>query len=122
MAFCSLLILVAVMSPKVMPLISSGTEQFAAKVSHNALYVFLTVMPITGVGMGMYGGKGLPFFYKTIEPFEKNGTIAKYSFKVHKTMGTYGKYLVPLHVGAAGMHAVQGGGIFSRISIFRKGM
>jgi 1,2-dihydroxy-3-keto-5-methylthiopentene dioxygenase len=92
------------------------------QVSHNALYVFLTVMPITGVGMGMYGGKGLPFFFKTIEPFEKNGTIAKYSFKVHKTMGTYGKYLVPLHVGAAGMHAAQGGSIFSRISVFRKGM
>ena len=70
----------------------------------------------------MYGGKGLPFFFKTIEPFEKNGTIAKYSFKVHKTMGTYGKYLVPLHVGAAGMHAAQGGSIFSRISVFRKGM
>jgi len=75
---------------------------------------------VTGISMGLFGGKGLPFFYTTIPSFvDKNGTIAKYSFKVHKQVGVYGKYLVPLHVGAAGAHAARGHGIFSRINPFK---
>lgn len=34
-------------------------------------------MPATGIAMGMYGGKGLPFFWTTIPGFEqKNGKLA----------------------------------------------
>ncbi|GMI14823.1 hypothetical protein TrLO_g291 [Triparma laevis f. longispina] len=112
-----------IMSSKVGPLLtSSGVEQTAANISHKALYGFLTIMPISGVAMGMYGGKGLPFFGTTISAFkEKNGTVAKYAFKIHKNVGYYGKFLIPLHVGAAGVHGVQGGGIFWRINPFRSG-
>jgi len=34
-------------------------------------------------------------------------------------MGTYGKYLIPLHVGAAGAHVVREHAIFARINPFR---
>lgn len=38
----------------------------------------MTVMPATGIAMGYYGGKGLPFFTTTIAGAkETNGTIAK---------------------------------------------
>lgn len=49
----------------------------AAKVTHYGLYAFMTIMPISGIAMGMYGGKGLPFFFTTIPGFEnKNGKLA----------------------------------------------
>ena len=49
---------------------------------------------------------------------EANGAIAKQSFSIHKTMGTYGKYLVPIHVAGAFKHTLQGHAIWSRISPF----
>jgi cytochrome b561 len=96
---------------------SHAIEQLAAKVSHVALYGFLLVMPASGIAMGYFGGKGLPFFFTTFPGAETpNGAVAKQSFSIHKTLGTYGKFLLPVHVGAAGMHAARGHGIFSRIS------
>jgi len=47
----------------------SGTgpiEGAAADVSHIALYAFMTIMPASGIVMGYFGGKGLPFFWTTI--------------------------------------------------------
>lgn len=98
---------------------SSAAEHMAAKVSHYALYGFMTVMPVTGIAMGYYGGKGLPFFWTTIPGAEKaDGATAKQAFWWHKNVGYYGKFLVPVHVGASGLHAVRGHSIFARINPF----
>jgi cytochrome b561 len=71
--------------------------------------------------MGYYGGKGLPFFYKTFPGAEKPiGSIAKNAFTIHKNLGVYGKYLVPAHVGAAGLHVARGQPIFRRVNPFAK--
>eukprot|EP00558_Chaetoceros_sp_UNC1202_P006932 CAMPEP_0197238360 /NCGR_PEP_ID=MMETSP1429-20130617/4847_1 /TAXON_ID=49237 /ORGANISM="Chaetoceros sp., Strain UNC1202" /LENGTH=184 /DNA_ID=CAMNT_0042697487 /DNA_START=56 /DNA_END=610 /DNA_ORIENTATION=+ len=95
----------------------------AGKAGHMFLYGFMTIMPITGIAMGMYGGKGLPFFWTTIPGFEqKNGKLAGQSFKIHKFVGEYGKYLVPIHAGAAFGHAATGQKIFARINPFRRPM
>jgi len=93
----------------------------AAKAGHLALYGFMVIMPATGIAMGMYGGKGLPFFWTTIPGFEeKNGKLAGQSFKIHKFVGTYGKFLIPIHGGAAVGHYFTGAPkIFSRINPFR---
>lgn len=51
----------------------------AAHAGHLGLYGFMIVMPATGIAMGMYGGKGLPFFWTEIPGFEgekKNGKLA----------------------------------------------
>lgn len=99
---------------------SGHIESGAASLSHMALYGFMTVMPATGIAMGYYGGKGLPFFYTTLPgAATKNGAIAKQSFSIHKTVGTYGKYLVPVHAAASLQHAARGHKIFSRINPFR---
>ena len=89
------------------------------------MYAFMTIMPASGIAMGYYGGKGLPFFVttlpgvvKTEENKESTGAIAKQSFGIHKQLGTYGKYLVPLHVGGAFMHYFRGQTIFARINPF----
>jgi len=96
-------------------------EGAASTASHLGLYGFMTIMPLTGIGMGMYGGKGLPFFWTTIPGFEKkNGKLAGQNFKIHKTLGTYGKYLVPIHAGAAfGHYFTNAPKIFTRINPFR---
>lgn len=98
---------------------NAAWENVLGTLSHFALYGFMFVMPATGIAMGYYGGKGLPFFYTTFDGAAKpNGAIAKNSFNIHKQLGTYGKYLIPLHVGAAGVHAARGQQIFSRINPF----
>jgi hypothetical protein len=43
------------------------------------------------------------------------------SFKLHKQLGTYGKFLIPLHVGGALQHSARGHTIFTRINPFRGG-
>ncbi|KAI2489713.1 Prokaryotic cytochrome b561 [Fragilaria crotonensis] len=108
---------------------SSAIETIASKAVHYGLYAFMIIMPATGVAMGYYGGKGLPFFYTTFsspvaaDDAQKKtyGEIAKNSFKLHKQIGTYGKYLVPLHVGGALQHSARGHAIFTRINPFRTG-
>jgi cytochrome b561 len=101
-------------------------ENTAGKFTHYLLYGFMTVMPASGIAMGYYGGKGLPFFFTTLpgaankeENKKANGAIAKQSFSVHKTLGTYGKFLIPVHIGAAFMHYFRGQVIFGRINPFR---
>merc|ERR1712196_467196 len=97
---------------------SSALEDIASKVSHYSLYAFMTIMPATGIAMGYYGGKGLPFFTTTIPGAEKpDGATAKQAFSIHKTMGVYGKYLFPIHIGAAFLHAIKGQAIFYRIGL-----
>ncbi|KAL7562977.1 hypothetical protein ACA910_018615 [Epithemia clementina (nom. ined.)] len=105
---------------------NSAFENAAGKATHYLLYGFMVIMPGTGVAMGYYGGKGLPFFFTTLpgvtqteENKKSNGSIAKNAFKVHKQIGTYGKYLIPVHVGAAFMHYFRGQTIFTRINPFR---
>ena len=44
----------------------SAIEVFAAKSSHTILYWLMLSMGGSGVAMGYYGGKGLPFFYTTL--------------------------------------------------------
>jgi cytochrome b561 len=99
---------------------NASWENVAGTLSHYALYAFMIIMPGTGIAMGYYGGKGLPFFNTTFAGAEKpDGAIAKNAFNVHKQVGTYGKYLIPLHIGASGMHWARGQQIFSRINPFR---
>eukprot|EP00472_Partenskyella_glossopodia_P003566 CAMPEP_0197516934 /NCGR_PEP_ID=MMETSP1318-20131121/1888_1 /TAXON_ID=552666 /ORGANISM="Partenskyella glossopodia, Strain RCC365" /LENGTH=148 /DNA_ID=CAMNT_0043066087 /DNA_START=239 /DNA_END=685 /DNA_ORIENTATION=- len=102
----------------------SSLEHMAASASHGLMYVFMIGMPATGIAMGYYGGKGLPFFsYKIpgIPKAQRNDNtkaIAKNSFKIHKNMGQAFEYLVPLHVGATGYHVVKGQSILRRINPF----
>lgn len=49
-----------------LPAQGSAIEQRLGAISHAAMYGFMLAMPITGVVMGYFGGKGLPFFFTTI--------------------------------------------------------
>jgi cytochrome b561 len=106
-------------------LAGSTAEKAAGSITHYALYGFMTIMPASGIAMGYYGGKGLPFFFTTIpgvvktdENKKSTGEIAKQSFGIHKQLGTYGKFVIPLHVAGAFTHYFRGQTIFARINPF----
>ena len=48
---------------------------------------------------GLLRCKGLPFFttFPGAQGESKNGAIAKQAFGIHKQLGTYGKFLLPIH-------------------------
>ena len=93
------------------PLEGPALEHFAANVSHTALYGFMLAMPATGIAMGYYGGKGVPFYGLYTFPGKgspgmpakekEDGKFAGTMFKWHTWMGQYIFYLLPVHVGAA---------------------
>lgn len=71
---------------KLIPLVgNTPTENILGKITHYLLYGFMIVMPASGIAMGYYGGKGLPFFGTTFasavpandEEKKKYGQIAK---------------------------------------------
>ena len=54
-------------SPAVAALAGDTAQlQMAARLSHGSLYAFMIMMAATGIGMGLFSGKGLPFFVTTI--------------------------------------------------------
>ena len=78
------------------------------------------IMPVSGVTMGIFGGKGIPFFglgtVPGMNPKESGlGWVAGRAFKLHKQAGQIFEYIVPLHIGAVGFHMAKGQAILSRI-------
>ena len=92
------------------PVVGAAWEHMLAKIGHYSLYGFMLLMPITGVAMGVFGGKGLPFFSYTIPGLEKPvPAVAKNAFKVHKQAGQILPYVVGGHLVGVGYHkAAQG--------------
>jgi len=106
-------------SPKAFSAI--GWEKALATASHGIMYGMLIIMPVTGVAMGYYGGKGLPFFWTTIPGAEqKDGAIAKQAFQYHKQVGWYMEMLFLGHMGGVAYHTAMGHGVLSRILPFFK--
>ena len=105
-------------APTALP--GSMPEHLAANLSHAAFYGFMVFMPATGIAMGYYGGKGVPFFGVYTFPgkadkTKEDGAFAGSMFKWHKWAGSYLWYLPPVHVAAALQHYFRGHAIFSRI-------
>ncbi|EJK74981.1 hypothetical protein THAOC_03309, partial [Thalassiosira oceanica] len=104
------------------PVGTGPVEGKIADLSHLLLYGFMTIMPATGSCVceiaRVPGKNSLNPKSGDTGSAEPNGAIAKQSFSIHKTMGVYGKYLVPIHVAGAFKHTMQGHAIWSRISPF----
>lgn len=97
----------------------SAIEHLAANMSHLFLYFAIVFMPASGIAMGYYGGKGLPFFGYHISAAETpNKAIAGMAYKRHKQVGQALTYVVPIHVGATGYHILKGQNILLRMSPF----
>jgi len=110
---------VRIMSKQPKKVEGSAIEHLGSNLSHYGFYGLLAALPLTGIGMGYYGGKGLPFFFTTIpgaDKENKNGKLAGWMWKVHKYAGVAMEYLVPIHIGAVGFHALKGQNILTRMT------
>lgn len=98
--------------------VGPAIEHAAAHASHLSLYFFMVVMPASGIAMGYYSGKGVPFFGATIfkprSDDKKDGAKAKKYYGLHKRMGKLLTMLVPLHIGATGVHLLKDQNLFLR--------
>jgi len=102
--------------PSAPPSVGIPLEKALAAVTHYGLYGGLLLMPATGIVMGAYGGRGLPFFTTTyFPPVEKDGKLAGQAFKIHSQFGYWWKFLIPAHVGAAAVHSAAGASIMPRM-------
>jgi len=106
-------------APQMLP--GSFVEHFAANVSHIAMYGYMLAMPATGLAMGYFGGKGVPFYGVYIFPgkadkTKEDGAFAGKMFKWHTQAGSLLWYLLPIHVGGALMHTLRGHKIWVRIN------
>ena len=101
------------------PLPGTKLEQFAGKVMHYLLYGLLVAMPVTGVAMGVVGGRGIPFYGLFTIPgwADPNKQVAGAFFYVHKNLGTVLEVAVPLHIGAVGYHLFKGQNILRRMGV-----
>eukprot|EP00808_Paulinella_micropora_P017614 g26007.t1 len=107
--------------PASLPGLLGSAQESVVYASHAALYGFMIVMPATGVAMGYYSGFGVPFFAGMFpglaaEKVDQNKALAGKMYNIHATIGKYGKYLIPLHVAGAGVHAAKGQSIMQRIN------
>lgn len=85
-------------------------------VGHALLYGFTAVLAMSGIAMGYFGGKGLPFFVTTVPgATEPDKDAAGKAFSLHKLVGKYGKLLIPTHIGIVVAQTAKGNEVISRM-------
>jgi len=86
----------------------SGLPQMirlAAKSGHFLLYVFMLIMPISGIMMSRFGGHDIPVFGLFVIPaFEKKGELATIFHTIHVTAIWGFIAVIIMHIGAAFYH------------------
>lgn len=118
------LLMAAMIAPRILvrlvsfaPPLPSGSvlEHLAANASHALLYAFMLGMPASGIAMGWYSGKGLPFFGTTFKGAAvPDGKKAKEYYGLHTRLGKLFTLLLPVHIGASALHAWKGQNLFAR--------
>merc|ERR1719228_231796 len=98
--------------------------QHASTISHYVLYGFMTFMPVSGILMGYFGGRGVPFFNlftlpAIAKPSKEDKGRAYTAYKLHKKTGRMFEYFTMVHFSGAGYHSFKGQTIFARINPFR---
>jgi cytochrome b561 len=96
-------------------------ENLLAKLVHITLYAFMIFMPIAGWVILSAEGHGVPFFGLELPPLvDKNLELAEQVEDLHKQIGSFGYYLIGLHVVAGLFHQyVKRDNTLRRISPFK---
>jgi len=87
---------------------------------YKRLYACMIFMPVSGIAMGYFSGKGIPFFgYLIPGKKEPVGSIAGFAYKSHTFVGPIFEYIIPFHMSAVGFHALKGQNVLARINPFK---
>lgn len=89
----------------IFPMNMSPLEIIAAKVVHTLLYLYMLIMPLSGVLMSLLGGYDVFFFgHQLPNPFMKNEHLSDLFFKFHEASAYIIGTLITIHVLAALYH------------------
>ena len=81
--------------------------KIAANLSHYLLYITMFVMPLSGIGMSLFGGHEISFYgLFVIKAFTLNLIIAKFFALLHFYSAILLVFLITLHITAAIYHHV----------------
>jgi cytochrome b561 len=84
------------------PALPSNVNIFDAKISkivHYLLYIILLIMPISGMLMSIFGGRGLPFFFTTfLTDLSRHEEISGAFWLIHTKLPSIILILVSLHI------------------------
>ena len=94
-------------------------QVYASKLVHLALYLWMIVLPITGVVFVQAGGKEIQFFSMALPQFVMPDPALKSSIKeIHEFLGESIYYLIGVHaVAALWHHYVQKDDVLKRMSL-----
>ena len=99
-------------------------QRLAAQGVHAAMYPLMAALPLTGIVMLYYGGKGLslgPLHLpgadaKDDKEREADQATAKQNASWHSDLGSVLEVLVPLHIAATGLHVAAGKNPLARMA------
>jgi cytochrome b561 len=81
-----------------------GWQKFASRITHYILYLFMFLMPVSGILMSRFGGHEINVFgFFTISALEKNMELAKFFHSLHVISAFCFTGLICLHI-AAGLY------------------
>lgn len=94
------------------PSLPKGVNIFDAKIAkivHYLLYIILCIMPISGILMSVFGGRGLPFFFTTLlSQVGRYEEISGAFWLVHTKLPSILLILVSLHIIGSIKHLAVG--------------
>lgn len=92
-------------------------QKLASKITHHLLYIFMFLMPVSGILMSRFGGHEINVFNLfIIPPLEKNITLARFFNNLHEVSAFLFAALIGLHI-SAGLyhHFIRKDNILSRM-------
>lgn len=81
------------------------------------MHVVVPLLGVTGVGMGYFGGKGVPFFFGQLIPGMEtpNGAVAKPCHDIHVILGQSLIVLSVLHISGSTVAWLEGQPVLERM-------
>ncbi|MCP5363258.1 MAG: cytochrome b [Rickettsiaceae bacterium] len=92
-------------------------QKLASKITHYLLYIFMFLMPVSGILMSRFGGHEINVFNLfIIPPLEKNIILARFFNNLHEVSAFLFAALIGLHI-SAGLyhHFIRKDNILSRM-------
>jgi len=94
----------------------SSFDAKLASIAHYMLYTLLLIMPLSGMLMSVFGGRGLPFFFTTfLSTITRQENISGFFWLIHTKLPIIMIILISLHVLGSFKHL-----LVDKVNIFKR--